>query len=491
MKDIGNIAQNIISEDREIIPYRPSLRTIAKTISSTILLTQIMYWDKISRKQGKTKFYKFKAPCDHPAYIEGDSWCEELNISKAEFDAALKNIACKRPPKNRPQNTPEMQEALVWYNTDISRLTWYEINHNVLRKSLKLIYDDSYAGNDQEHRSSRKSEKSIYVNQDSGFSIYTENNYTETNNKKSAKADLNVLDRTLSEDSPPVVQYNGLFCSVCHEPQFSSPGGETCPNGHGGATGITQEDLDREKEDPALKENKIVRPKALKIPTNKDINPLGYSLNALKVIKHWEKKGGKAHKVKCKGSRLVEDMIDELLMEGLNPYIDVLPKSLHDFRMKQWSVDEIKQAIDFYKDVKCKPLSYFSEFVVFKTFRNRKLPNHSPLVESFVEFKPASDQVIKIQKAIKNKLANLYPNNNIHGTTLLNVAKFLNEVKQDYKFTERGVGYFYKFPVYFSSYVQKTVNGDASQLKYISSDNFLGGFLKKSVKNKVLEKKKN
>ena len=33
-------------------------------------------------------------------------------------------------------------------------------------------------------------------------------------------------------------QYTGLLCTVCDEPQFSSPGGRTCKNGHGGAAGF-------------------------------------------------------------------------------------------------------------------------------------------------------------------------------------------------------------------------------------------------------------
>lgn len=34
------------------------------------------------------------------------------------------------------------------------------------------------------------------------------------------------------EDSGP---YTGTHCVVCHQPQFSTPGGNTCSNGHGGA----------------------------------------------------------------------------------------------------------------------------------------------------------------------------------------------------------------------------------------------------------------
>ena len=41
--------------------------------------------------------------------------------------------------------------------------------------------------------------------------------------------------RTDKTDRDHVPQALGTNCSVCGQPQFTSPGGETCPNGHGGA----------------------------------------------------------------------------------------------------------------------------------------------------------------------------------------------------------------------------------------------------------------
>jgi hypothetical protein len=41
----------------------------------------------------------------------------------------------------------------------------------------------------------------------------------------------------LRDDRPKPVEYNGLYCTVCGEPQFLSDGGDVCKNGHGGAPG--------------------------------------------------------------------------------------------------------------------------------------------------------------------------------------------------------------------------------------------------------------
>lgn len=43
---------------------------------------------------------------------------------------------------------------------------------------------------------------------------------------------------------------NGLVCSVCGQWQVVSPGGETCPNGHGGAEGVTPRRRKRVTTDP-------------------------------------------------------------------------------------------------------------------------------------------------------------------------------------------------------------------------------------------------
>ena len=38
--------------------------------------------------------------------------------------------------------------------------------------------------------------------------------------------------------SPQLGGYNGLSCSLCGAPQFNTPSGPTCDNGHGGALGV-------------------------------------------------------------------------------------------------------------------------------------------------------------------------------------------------------------------------------------------------------------
>jgi hypothetical protein len=51
---------------------------------------------------------------------------------------------------------------------------------------------------------------------------------------------MKLSDEQLSEN----LGLNGLLCAACKAPQYDTPGGATCPNGHGGADGIPAPDAD-------------------------------------------------------------------------------------------------------------------------------------------------------------------------------------------------------------------------------------------------------
>jgi hypothetical protein len=137
MNKIGSY-QRLIAEDKEKISYRPTLRKIGKSISGTILLAQIFYWDKKTAEKGKDSFYKFIEPCEHPKYNKGDSWCEELNWTKKEFVGARDQFAIKITSKNK--DSEEVKNALVTYKVDINRCTWWTVN----RKKVNQVLEEAY-----------------------------------------------------------------------------------------------------------------------------------------------------------------------------------------------------------------------------------------------------------------------------------------------------------------------------------------------------------
>lgn len=113
---------NIISDDNSIIPYRKELNKITGCVTSSILLSQLLYWWKKSGGE----FYKFKEPCKHEKYTEGDSWCEELGYTRKQFDTAFKKLKDNGFASNR---------------VTIDRLTYYSVDERTLGKALKGLYE--------------------------------------------------------------------------------------------------------------------------------------------------------------------------------------------------------------------------------------------------------------------------------------------------------------------------------------------------------------
>ena len=152
---------SIIAQDKTLITYRPKLNELTGSITATILLQQIMYWWDIS---GNKEFYKFKAPCKHPDYKEGDSWTESLGMTIYEFDSAYKKLK---------------ELGLVSSRNTIDRKTYYSLDENLLEACVSQIYLN---GKNQD----RKSEKTDILNGKNQDSI-TNIDYTETTTESEEK----------------------------------------------------------------------------------------------------------------------------------------------------------------------------------------------------------------------------------------------------------------------------------------------------------------
>jgi len=153
---------SILAEDRRVILYRPELGRLTGSVTSAILLSQIIYW--AVRKNGR--FYKFKEPPKRKQgegdedyqvrvrpYRIGDSWTEELGFTRKVFDQALKQIATKHrsvPPKD-PSEAEQGMEALrhelqasITYHTDLNRVTWYYVDLNRFERVIERVYVTSH-----------------------------------------------------------------------------------------------------------------------------------------------------------------------------------------------------------------------------------------------------------------------------------------------------------------------------------------------------------
>lgn len=179
MNDLEQLWLRTISDDPKMIAYRPRLRSLAGSITATILLQQIVYrWTNNDFQP----FYKYKEPCDADDCRPGDSWCEELGFSREEFDSALKRIAQKVS-----RNVAKDESKFVWYWTMPDRKTWYDVNYTTLCK----------AG------------LPLYVNRESSFAKTVKPSldllYTENTSKKTTERVVAVIpDPATSSPSPAI-----------------------------------------------------------------------------------------------------------------------------------------------------------------------------------------------------------------------------------------------------------------------------------------------
>ncbi|MEM9775197.1 MAG: hypothetical protein AAF902_11500 [Chloroflexota bacterium] len=127
----------LIADDQGMISYRPAWNVFTGSINGTILLQQVVYrWVK----HGRQPFYKFSAPCAQPAYREGDSWQEELGMSRKELENAKKKIAVS--------TKGELSDAaLVSYWRDRYHKTWYALNERLLIEKLGETYPSNQQKN--------------------------------------------------------------------------------------------------------------------------------------------------------------------------------------------------------------------------------------------------------------------------------------------------------------------------------------------------------
>lgn len=122
------------------IPYYPELGTLTGGISSAILMTQLEYWFE---KMNNKPFYKFLEPCDHASYEIGDSWIEELGMSKDEFRSAFSKIGMVYKSKKEFDKAEDKFQGKFYcsYIDRIERRTYYFRNSTLIEEVLKTIFD--------------------------------------------------------------------------------------------------------------------------------------------------------------------------------------------------------------------------------------------------------------------------------------------------------------------------------------------------------------
>ena len=177
----------ILHLTRNTIPYVKELHTIAGGVLGCLVMQQLDYWFE-GYPEG---FYKFLEPSDHPAYKNGDSWTEELGMSRHEFRTAFDKIGIRYKSKSDFDQAVDKFQWLFYcsYVDRRSNLTYYFRNHDLvdaaldelLSKPAQRLEKKSVSSTANPHRDAEftvKPECGFTVKPDSGFTGNSDSSLT-------------------------------------------------------------------------------------------------------------------------------------------------------------------------------------------------------------------------------------------------------------------------------------------------------------------------
>ncbi|MDL2284752.1 hypothetical protein LJC19_06395 [Oxalobacter sp. OttesenSCG-928-P03] len=140
MKARRRVRNRLLGVTRNTIPYVMELREIAGSVSATVLMQQLDYWF-IRYPDG---FYKFLEPRPKASlYRSGQSWCEELGLSKNEFRSAFDRIGHRWLSKSQFDEAKDKFQGKFYasYVDRRTNLTWYLRNHELVDQTLDHLLE--------------------------------------------------------------------------------------------------------------------------------------------------------------------------------------------------------------------------------------------------------------------------------------------------------------------------------------------------------------
>ena len=161
----------ILHLTRNTIPYVKELHPIAGGVLGCLVMQQLDYWFE-GHPEG---YYKFLMPSDHPAYKVGDSWTEELGMSKDEFRTAFDKIGIRYKSKSEFDQAADKFQGKFYcsYVDRRSNLTYYFRNHDLVDAAL-----DELLSKPAQKQAKQSPPSSANTHRDAEFTVKRESRFT-------------------------------------------------------------------------------------------------------------------------------------------------------------------------------------------------------------------------------------------------------------------------------------------------------------------------
>lgn len=119
--------------------FYPGLQAFTGNTISTLIIGKLEYW--FSKPQYVGGFYKFVEPCGHPLYREGDSWSEELDVSRKLFAKAFDLIGVRYNSKSAYLGAEDKFQGKFYasYHDRKTNRTYFVRNHEVVSQILESL----------------------------------------------------------------------------------------------------------------------------------------------------------------------------------------------------------------------------------------------------------------------------------------------------------------------------------------------------------------
>lgn len=153
-------------DDKQFVKYIPELNLTFKKVETTLLVGQLEYWFA----RYSHGFYKFMEPCEHTHYREGDSWTEELSLSRKVFNKAFDLVGVRYKSKSAYDSEEDKFKGKLYasYYDRGENKTYYVRNHNF----LKNLFSKKQLPKESASRKTNKNEVPLRNGQSGRYPIY-------------------------------------------------------------------------------------------------------------------------------------------------------------------------------------------------------------------------------------------------------------------------------------------------------------------------------